>query len=375
MTFTTGIRLCEAFYWDAVRPILDEYFPELPHAAALIGDGSEVLGFDDEMSTDHHWGPRVMLFLREQDHRRYATAIQDVLTGNVPYTFHGYPTHFTEPDPDDNNVQLLQSIDSGPVNHRVTTHTIDGFVSEQLSFDVAYEIEPADWLTFSEQRLLSITAGAVYHDDIGLEVVRARFAYYPRDVWLYLLAAGWTRIGQEEHLMGRAGIVGDEIGSALIGGRLVRDIMRLCFLMERTYAPYAKWFGTAFRRLDCAADLQPILQKVLLAPTWKNREAHLIDAYEYVATMHNALGLTAPMPEQITSFYGRPFQVIALQGFADALIEEIRDPVVQRIARRTRIGSIDQFSDSTDFLSDPTLRPAIRELYRVRSDAGSTDVA
>jgi hypothetical protein len=35
--------------------------------------------------------------------------------------------------------------------------------------------------------------------------------------------------------MGRAGYVGDELGAALIGSRLVRDMMRLCFLMERQY--------------------------------------------------------------------------------------------------------------------------------------------
>jgi hypothetical protein len=34
-----------------------------PHAAALLDSGSEVLGFDDAMSTDHHWGPRVLLLL------------------------------------------------------------------------------------------------------------------------------------------------------------------------------------------------------------------------------------------------------------------------------------------------------------------------
>ena len=163
--------------------------------------------------------------------------------------------------------------------------------------------------------------------------------------------------------MGRAGIAGDELGAALIGSRLVRDIMRLCFLMERTYAPYPKWFGTAFGRLACAVKLQPILRKVLLATTWKEREEHLIDAYEHIATMHNALELTDALPEETISFHGRPFQVIAPHGFAGALIEEIRDPAVRRIARRTRIGSIDQFSDSTDLLSDPTLRPAIRTLY------------
>ena len=48
----------------------------------------------------------------------------------------------------------------------------------------------------------------------------AKFAYYPHDVWLYLMAAGWSRIGQEERLMGRAGLVGDELRSAVIGARL-----------------------------------------------------------------------------------------------------------------------------------------------------------
>ena len=67
------------------------------------------------------------------------------------------------------------------------------------------------------------------------------------------------RLNQEEHLMGRAGMVGDEIGSAVIGARLVRDLMHLCFLMERKYAPYPKWFGTAFARLACEAELCPVL--------------------------------------------------------------------------------------------------------------------
>ncbi|NTU80855.1 MAG: hypothetical protein HGA45_15995 [Chloroflexales bacterium] len=31
--------------------------------------------------------------------------------------------------------------------------------------------------------------------------------------------------------------------------------MGLCFLIERHYAPYPKWFGSAFQRLACAAEL------------------------------------------------------------------------------------------------------------------------
>src|SRR5262249_58160191 len=134
----------------------------------------------------------------------------------------------------------------GRLDHSVKTLTLRGFFREYLDFDLRDEIEPADWLTFPEQKLRTITAGAVFHDEIGLQVQRDRFAYYPHDVWLYLLAAGWTRVSQEQHLMGRAGSVGDELGSALIGSRPVRDLMRLCFLIERQDAPYPQWFRAGF---------------------------------------------------------------------------------------------------------------------------------
>ena len=193
--------------------------------------------------------------------------------------------------------------------------------------------------------------------------MRDRFAYYPHDVWLYLLAAGWARIGQEEHLMGRAGYVGDEIGSALIGARLVRDIMRLCFLMERQYAPYPKWFGTAFKQLDAAATLAPILQQALSADRWQERQEHLATAFEVIAARHNRLGLTETLPEKTTSFFGRPFRVIWGEKFSRALCARVTDPAVRRLIELPLIGSIDQFSDNTDLLSDPRWRLALRNLW------------
>ena len=206
--FIPGLRLSAEFYREAVAPILAAEFPDVPYSAALIGSGSEVLGFDTEMSSDHHWGPRVMLFLREADHARYHEALRRLLSEQLPRTFRGYPTNFTPPNPEDSGTQLLQAAETGPINHRVDILTVRGFWLDYLGFDLDREIEPIDWLTFPEQKLRSLIAGAVFHDEIGLQAVRDRFAYYPHDVWLYLLAAGWARIGQEEHLMGRAGICG-----------------------------------------------------------------------------------------------------------------------------------------------------------------------
>jgi hypothetical protein len=361
--FIPGLKLSELFYREVVRPLLDIHFPDLNHSVALIGSGSEVLGFDTPMSRDHDWGLRLQLFLAEADHTRHAQAINDMLAHNLPYDFRGYSTNFTPPDPNDNGTQLAQTIDEGTVNHRIEIVTIAGYFKDYLAVNIHQPMQPADWLSLSEQRLRAITAGAVFHDDLGLAQVKEQFAYYPHDVWIYLLACGWARIGQEEHLMGRAGFVGDEIGSALIGSRLVRDVMRLCFLIERTYAPYPKWFGTAFKLLDCADGLMADLMGALTAVSWQEREQHLIPAYETLARMHNQLGLTKPLPEETTSFFGRPFQVMAFHGFSEALLAQIQDPVVKKLAARSPIGSLDQFSDSTDLTSDLRWRSIIRQLY------------
>lgn len=317
--FVPGRDLSRTFYLEAVRPVLDQHFPDLPHSAALLGRGSEVLGYDDAMSRDHNWEPRVIIFLTDDDYRRYGDTLGETLARRLPERFHDQQTA-----------------------HRVIT--VRSYLREQLDVDVDHELEPEDWLSISEQQLLMFTAGAVFHDDAGLQDVRDRFSYYPRDIWLYLMVAGWWRIHPEANLAGRAGSVGDELGSALIGAQLVRDLMRLCFLFERRYAPYAKWFGTAFSRLRCAAELSPLLQRVLQTDGWKEREEALMAAYGRVAAMHNALQLTEPVETSVHRMWDRPFGVL-WGDFPGALKRSITDPAVQQIAERFPVGGVDGYRD------------------------------
>lgn len=361
--FIPGLELARLFYAEAVKPILDADFPGLKYGAALTGHGSEILGFDTEMSADHHWGARLMLFLGEKDFEEYRGAIDEALRRKLPFEIRGHSTNFTLYN-EETNTLLPTKIESGLVNHRVQIFTIREYLSAYLDFDIRRKIEPADWLTFPEQKLRTLAAGSIYHDEIGLREALERFAYYPRDVWFYLLAAGWNRVGQEEHLMGRAGIIGDEIGSAIIASRLVRDLMRLCFLMEKQFAPYPKWFGKAFSLLNCAGTLTPVFQKTLAAENWKEREKFLAEAYEIVAEKHNDLKITEPLAAKAAQFFGRPFLVIHLHGdFAGAISALIEDAEVKRLVENKLIGGIDQFSDSTDILSDPKWRLILRKLY------------
>lgn len=347
--FMPGLQLSQFFYEEAVQPLLATHFPTVIYSAGLLGAGSEVLGFDTAQSTDHDWGPRLLLFLADADHKRYQLEIDQMLRRELPHQIHGYPTNFA-------------TTGDAAVNHRVHILTVQDFLGELLSFNPTREPLVADWLIFPEQILRSVTSGRVFHDGLGeLARIRAMLHYYPHDIWLYLLACQWRRIAQEEAFMGRCGQVGDELGSRLVGARLVRDLMRLCFLMERQYAPYMKWFGTAFAQLRCAAELGPILQQTLAASDWQTREGHLTAAYERVAQMHNALGITAPLPTQVSSYYDRPFFVLHSDTFAEAIRAAIADEEVRALP--THIGSIDQFVDSTDVLSTPMRFNQLKVVY------------
>ena len=77
--FVPGLELNRRFYEQVVRPLLDASFPSLPYAAALLGPGSETLGFDTEMSTDHDWGARMFIFLREEKRKKSSNNLCDVI--------------------------------------------------------------------------------------------------------------------------------------------------------------------------------------------------------------------------------------------------------------------------------------------------------
>ena len=177
------------------------------------------------------------------------------------------------------------------------------------------------------------------------------------------LDPGWTRISQEEPFMGRTGIVHDELGSRIIASRLVHDLMNLCFLMNRQYPPYSKWFGTAFKNLECSNLLLPIFRAVFDAADWREREKQLASAFKLVAEMHNALNITRPLPEDVSNFHNRTIMVIHGEIFANAIKEQIRDPEVLRISHMTDIGAVEQFSTSTDLLTYTRICRKLRTVY------------
>jgi hypothetical protein len=139
-----------------------------------------VLGFDTARSTDHGWGPRLLVFVDEGQ----APAVRRALEAGLPDAFGGWPVRY--------------GWDDGPVEHHVTVSSLPAWLVEHLGVDATRGMSLADWLVTPQQQLLGVVSGAVYADERGeLARVRSDLSWYPDDLWRWLLACQWRRAAQE----------------------------------------------------------------------------------------------------------------------------------------------------------------------------------
>ena len=337
-----GIALARVYHRDVVGPILTSRWPDLPYAAARLGSGSDVLGYDDEMSQDHDWGLRLNVLVPDA----LVTEVRDHLDRELPASYEGRPTRFATTWLPGEQVQ-------------VQVDATGDFAVSRLGVDPRDRLDPVTWLSLTGQGILELVAGEVFHDSAGeLRAVREALRWYPDDVWRYVLAADWTRLGEELPLAGRAGQLGDETGSRVVMARLVRTAMHLGFLLERRWPPYPKWLGTAYDALPVATQTRAALATAVGAPTWPERESGLVVALDAMLETQRGLGL--PSPEAATEpFWDRPFRTVPAET-STLLLRDVTDPAVARLP--PGVGSVEQWSDSAAVLG-----PSHRRLAAARA--------
>lgn len=126
--------------------------------------------------------------------------------------------------------------------------------------------------------------------------------------------------------------------------------MKLCFIQERKYAPYNKWFGSAFSELNIASRLLHVLKQLFNQTGWTEKEELLMQAYRIVAENHNKLKITEAIEIKITPFHSRPYLIINTQYFVEAIKEKIKTEELVKI--KSSVSSINQISNETFILDD-----------------------
>ena len=334
----TGVNLSCAYFAEVVAPIIAARFPKLRFAAGRLGAGSDVLGLDDETSRDHDWGLRLSLFVPNE----VVELMTAELDAKLPGSFRGHPTRFAFTG------------ETVP-RHHIDVSSVTDFLIAHLGFDPCARIGVHDWLSLSGQAVLEVTAGPVFVDQAGeLESVRRLLEWYPDYIWRYALACDWDRIGQELPLMGRAADVGDETGSRIIAARLAQIVLHLAFLIERRWAPHAKWFGSAFARLPGASEVGKAIDAALAGTGAAGRQQGIADALQALLGRQNALGLTG-VTTALIPFWDRPY-LHPDPAIAAELLDGIADSEVRQLPRGR--GSIEQRTGNVDVLVNPAARRA-----------------
>lgn len=285
----TGLNISREFIGQIILPLLQE---ELPNeyerlAVAIIGTGSDVLGLDDSISRDHHWGPRANILYLREDQDTLAPKVADFIEHKVPSSFHEFEVH----------------VDVGNQTG-VCCSTVEDLFERFLGTQSLPETN-LDWLQVCEVDLFHVTSGEVVYDGVG-ELTRRRehLAYYPDNLWKKKIADWCMYVSGRDapYNIHRISKRSDELTSTIYLGQCLKRVMELCFALNKQYAPYTKWLNRTFRRLPYFVDrIVPLFDQVLKEPQWRDRVMTLVDINFTIAEALGELNLTDP-PQR------RPFE-------------------------------------------------------------------
>ncbi|GLC78333.1 DUF4037 domain-containing protein [Lacrimispora brassicae] len=357
--FIKGLDLCEQFFNDIAKPVLNKHFSSTTYSAGLIGYGSDVLGFDDEISTDHMWGPRFYLFLREKD-ITLKNEILDTFAKEFPYEYKGYSVNFSTPGLNDGGIRQPEFISNGVVSPLVFIHTISEYLNTYLGVGNFDNLSELDWLTFSEHRLLTLTSGKLFLDGLNIHDLLEKTNFYPESVKLFLIASNWSLIAEEQAFVRRCYDVGDELGSVLACSRIAERLIRLSFLYCNQYAPYSKWFGKAFGLLPIDKTIKTTIFNAVTATNIEDRENRIVLAQKLLADLHNKLKITEFVNVDIESYYGRNIKVIFADKLFDAVAKRLKGTP---LAGYPFIGTMSEVSNFVTLSDEPKYIENIKALY------------
>lgn len=242
-----GLELSQKYYETYGKSMIEERFPDIADqtAAGLVGYGSECLGFDDEISRDHDYGPSFCIWLPRKTYRQFGEAMQTAYDA-LPKTFLGFS----------------ERVEQEQGKGRVGVLCLEDFYRGILGRETLPETD-AQWLMIPEEALATATGGSVFEDRLGAfcAIREGLLGYYPENVWRRNLADALAKAAQAgQYNYARAMRRGERVAAELALSEFVRESMRLVYLLNRTYAPFYKWMHRGLRDLPTGGEIGDMLE-------------------------------------------------------------------------------------------------------------------
>lgn len=233
--------------------MLYEQFPEIAEkaAAGLVGYGSECLGFDDEISRDHDYGPSFCIWLPREIYGEYGRKMQAAYEA-LPKEFMGFA----------GRVEEKQG------KGRVGVLCLEDFYMEILGQDCVPEREE-EWFAIPESALCTAVSGKVFEDNFGLftKMREALLAYYPEEVWRKKLAESLAKAAQAgQYNYARAMKRGERIAAEICLTEFAKEAMQIVYLLNKKYAPFYKWMHRGLRELAVCGEIGDMFSLLYQVP-------------------------------------------------------------------------------------------------------------
>lgn len=234
-----GLELSRRYYEEVGRPMLEAKFLDYMSriAVGLVGEGSECLGYDDEYSRDHDFGPGFCLWLTKEDYETIGAALQKAYEA-LPGEFMGYPARN----------------ESRRGGGRVGVQEISSYYRQFIGNEQPPQ-SLMRWLYLPEHKLAMAVNGEVFVDPLG-EFTRIREllqVYYPEDVRIKKIAARAAVMAQSgQYNYGRCMRRGDTVAAGMALAEFVKAAVSMMYLLNKTYMPYYKWQFRGLKEMAAA---------------------------------------------------------------------------------------------------------------------------
>lgn len=246
-----GLELSRKFYETHGKRMIEENFPDYKSriAVGLVGEGSECLGYDDEISMDHDFGPSFCMWLEEADFTAIGRQLQDCYE-KLPREFEGI---------------TFQNA-SAYGKERRGALSISRFY-EKLTGSGTGEYDWQDFLFVPEYSFATAVNGAVFVDELG-EFTRIREKIenaMPRDIWLKKIAARAAGMAQSGQYNFSRCLSHGEYGASVVAlSEFARQTAMMVYLLNHKFCPYYKWMFRGMKELSVLGGLAGKLEQLLV---------------------------------------------------------------------------------------------------------------
>lgn len=268
-------------YWDAYGASLFDGLPGIVRsraAAGLVGPGSECLGFDDDASQDHDFGPGFCVWLPAECHERWGAELSRRYEA-LPREFLGF-----------------RRVETELAGQRVGVFGTGAFYRGLTGLSRAPETS-AEWLAIPEQLLALATNGEVFSDPSGQfsALRRVYQGFYPTEVLKKKLSADMASMAQAgQYNLPRSLGRHDLVAANAARSEFVMSLMAALHLLCRTYMPFYKWsFRSLTERACVPGSLSRLVERIASAPVASLDLDEVEQSCSVVARMVEGLGWAA----------------------------------------------------------------------------------